>query len=159
LDNHINGLAAGIISTLLIVVFGEILPQALFIKNSIDITAWFVPLLRIMIIVTYPVSKPLQLLLDKLFGHESMMLHNRQELGFIISDHIGHKGSDLDEDEVEIMRSVLTMSNKRVREIMTPINKVYFLTSGTRINASTIDELKSKNYSRMPGSYSTKRTG
>ena len=150
LEHHFNGLVAGIVSTLLIVVFGEILPQAIFIKNSIKITAVLVPVLRVMIIVTYPISKPLQLLLDKLFGHESLMLHNRQELGFIISEHVGHKGSDLDEDEVEIMRNVLTMSNKRIRDIMTPLENVYYLTAGTMIDADKIDELKANNYSRIP---------
>ncbi|MGZ6004832.1 MAG: CNNM domain-containing protein [Candidatus Saccharimonadales bacterium] len=150
LEHHFNGWIAGIASTLLIVVFGEILPQALFIKNSIKVTALFVPLLRVMIIITYPVSKPLQLLLDKIFGHESMMLHNRQELGFIIGEHVGHKGSDLDEDEVEIMRNVLTMSNKRVRDIMTPLKDVYFLNEGATIDADKINDMKAKNYSRIP---------
>lgn len=150
LESRFNGLIAGIASTLLIVTFGEILPQALFIKNSMTITALFVPMLRFMIFITYPVSKPLQLLLDKLFGQESMMLHNRQELGFIISEHVGHKSSDLDEDEVEIMRSVLSMSHKRVRSIMTPIEKVYFLADRSQINAEKIDEIKAKNYSRVP---------
>lgn len=150
LENKFSGLIAGTISTLLIVVFGEILPQALFVKDSLKFVAWFVPLLRIMIIITYPVSKPLQLLLDKLFGHESMTLHNRQELGFIISEHVGHDGSDLDEDEVEIMRNVLMMSEKRVRDITTPIKQVYYLTEGDVIDAEKIDELKLKNFSRVP---------
>ncbi len=150
LENKFSGLIAGLMSTLLIVIFGEILPQALFVRNSIRLTAWFVPLLRIMIIITYPVAKPLQLLLDKLFGHESMTLHNRQELGIIISEHVDHDGSDLDEDEVEIMRNVLMMSTKRVRDITTPIKKVYYLTEGDVIDADKIDELKLKNYSRIP---------
>lgn len=150
LEGEFNGWIAGIVSTLLIVVFGEILPQALFIKNSIHITSLFVPLLKIMIFFTYPVSKPLQLFLDKVFGHEGSMLHNRQELGFIISEHIGHKASDLDEDEVEIMQNVLTMSDKRVQDIMTPIKYVYYLKTGEEINAAKIDEMKDKNYSRIP---------
>ncbi len=150
LEHRFNGLIAGIASTLLIVVFGEIIPQALFIKNSLEITAVFVPLLKGMIMLTYPIAKPLQLLLDKLFGHEDMKLHTRQDLGFIISDHLGHKDSDLDEDEVEIMRSVLTMSHKRVRDIMTPISNLYWLPQNTMIDADRIDELKAQNYSRVP---------
>ncbi len=150
LEHHFNGLIAGVASTLLIVIFGEILPQALFIKNSLRFTAIFVPVLRAMIIATYPVSKPLQLLLDKLFGHENSRLHSRQELGFIISEHAGHKGSELDGGEVEIMRNVLTMSNKRVRDIMTPLKNVYYLGPKTLIDADKIDELKDKNWSRIP---------
>lgn len=150
LEHRFNGLIAGLASTLLIVVFGEILPQAMFIKSSLSVTAAFATVLRVMIIVTYPVSKPLQLLLDVLFKHEDAKLHSRQELGFIISEHAERKGSELDEDEVAIMRSVLLMSKKRVRDIMTPMKDVYALAPDVAIDADRIDELKAKNWSRIP---------
>jgi len=150
LEHRFNGIIAGLASTILIVVFGEILPQAIFIRNSLKFTAIFVPMLRVMIIITYPVSKLLQLLLDKLFGPESFQLHSRQELGIIIGEHAGQKGSELDDDEVEIIRSVLTMSEKRVREIMTPITDVYCIEPGTVIDADKIDDMKDKMWSRIP---------
>lgn len=150
LEHRFNSLVAGVASTILIVVFGEILPQAFFMRNALSITAFFAPLLKLMTIVTYPVAKPLQLLLDKMFGVEAEHLHSRQELGLIISEHIGEKTSELDEDEVEIIRGALQLSEKRVRDIYTPLKHVYWLTPDTVIDAARIDEIKAQNWSRIP---------
>lgn len=150
LEHKYNGLVAGIASTLLIVIFGEIIPQAFFLKNALRITAFFAPVLRIMIIVTYPIAKPLQLLLDKLFGHDESKLHSRHELGMIIAEHSGHKESELDEDEVEIIRGALKLSETHVADIMTPITDAYVVSNKTVIDADKIDEIKQNNYSRIP---------
>src|SRR5690606_19581013 len=77
-------------------------------------------------------------------------LHTRDELGIIVSEHIGHKASDLDEDEVEIIRGALQLSEKRVRDIMTPLKNTYWLTPDTEINAKIIGEIKQKSHSRIP---------
>jgi metal transporter CNNM len=150
LDKKFNGLVAGIASTLLIVLFGEVLPQALFVRNALVYCARLAPLLRVMIICTYPISKLLQLLLDKLFGFETTHLQSRQELGLLIGEHLRDESSELDEDEVEIMRGALTLSEKRVRDIMTDIKKVYWVTPDTKIDAHKIDEIKAKAWSRIP---------
>lgn len=150
IDNQFNGLIAGVTSTLLIVVFGEVMPQALFARHALDICSKLSGILKLMIIVTYPISKPLQLLLDKLIGHEAAHLHTRHELGIIINEHANEKDSELDEDEVEIMQGALSLSHKRVRDIMTDISNTYWLTPDTIINASKIDEIKEQSWSRIP---------
>jgi metal transporter CNNM len=150
LDGALYGVFAGLTSTLLIVVFGEIIPQALFNRHALAYTARLAPLLRVMIILTYPVSKPLQLLLDKLFGPEVDELQSRRELGIMISEHLGSQHSELDEDEVEIIRGALQLSEKRVRDIMTPISQVYWLTPQAVIDGDTIDEIKDRGRSRIP---------
>jgi len=150
LEHRFNGLIAGLFSTVLIVIFGEIFPQALFMKRALKVTARLAPILKIMIIAMYPIAKPLQLLLDKLFGRESAKLHSRRELGMIISEHVVDSGTELDEDEVEIMRGALSLSSKRVRDITTDIRHVYWLTPDTIIDATRIDEIKEENWSRIP---------
>ncbi len=151
LDSHLaTGVLAGIVSTLLIVIFGEILPQALFTKRALAFCAFFAPLLRVMVIVTYPITKPLQLLLDKIIGHEKRSLHTRNELGMIISEHLDATGSELDEDEVEIMRATLQLSEKRVRDIMAPIEDVFWIQPNAKITATTINKIKKLGHSRIP---------
>lgn len=141
---------AGLIATLLIVVFGEILPQAWFAPRALTLTARYATLLRLMIIITYPLSKPLQLLLDKLFRNYGRQLHTRNELSLLITEHLGHLDSELDEDEVEFIRGALQLSEKRVREIMMPIKNVYWLEENTVIDEDKLDEIKLKSWSRIP---------
>lgn len=150
LENVFYGLVAGIVATLLTVVFGEVLPQAFFLRNALRVSALLTPFLRFITILSYPISKPLQLLLDWLFKDEGKHLQSRHELGLMITEHLGARESELDDDEVGIMRGALTLSEKRVRDIMTPIRRTYWLEPHTLINSSKIDEIKATGYSRIP---------
>jgi len=150
LSQRFDGWVAGLLSTLLIVIFGEILPQALFAKNPLAWSSAFAPLLKAMTVITFVVSKPLQLLLDELFPHERARLQSRHELGLLITEHLSDKSSELDEDEVEIMRGALQLSEKRVRDIMTDIRHTYWITPDDELNAEKIDEIKEKGFSRIP---------
>jgi metal transporter CNNM len=150
LDRKFNGLIAGIASTLLIVVFGEAIPQAFFTRHALKFTARLAPLLRFMIVATYIASKPLQILLDRLIGKQRIELESRQELGIIIAEHARSKRSELDEGEIEIIRGALSLSQKRVRDIMVDIGKVYWLEPDTIIDGEKIDEIKRSGHSRIP---------
>jgi CBS domain containing-hemolysin-like protein len=150
MEHEFNGLIAGVASTLLIVILGEILPQAYFTRNSLAFVSRLVPLLRFMVIATYVISKPIELLLDRLFSSQNRKIESRHELGVMINEHLTNKTSELDEDEVEIIKGALQLSEKRVRDIMTPIERVYWLTPDTRVTDAVIEELKTNGYSRVP---------
>lgn len=150
LEQRLNGWIAGSLSTLLIVIFGEIMPQALFSRNPLTWTSRFAPLLKLMITITYVISRPLQLLLDDLFPRQHPHLQSRRELGLMIAEHLGTNESELDDDEVEIIRGALQLSEKRVRDIMTDIKHTYWLTPDTELSDEKIDEIKEQGYSRIP---------
>lgn len=149
LNQRLTGLIAGAISTLTIVLFGEILPQAFFARNALNWSAALAPMLRLMILVTYPIAKPLQLLLDKIVGDELPGLHTRDELGLLIAEH-SSKSSELDNDEVAIIKGALQLSEKQVNEIMTPMKKVFYLQDTAKIDGKMIDILKASGHSRIP---------
>lgn len=150
LGERFNGYVAGALSTVLIVVFGEVIPQALFSKNALLWSSRFYLLLRAMIFITWIASKPLQILLDALFPREKRSLQSRGELGLMITEHLSSDSSELDDDEIEIMRGALSLSEKRVKEIVTDIRKVYWLMPDTVLNDARIDEIKEQGFSRIP---------
>jgi metal transporter CNNM len=150
LEHYFGSLLSGVISTLLIVILGEVIPQALFAKKPLMWASYFAPILKLMIIVTYVISKPLELLLDKIIGRKPAELQSRHELGMMITEHLGQNSSELDDDEVEIIRGALQLSEKRVRDIMTPIKRTYWLTTDTRITETRLDEIKASGLSRIP---------
>ncbi len=150
LEHHTGGLVAGIASTILIVIFGEVVPQAIFVKRALKFCSTLAPLLWLTIWLTYPLSKPLQLLLDRLVGHETPHLHSRDELGLIIGEHRVDGASELDEDEVQIIQSALLLSEKTVKEIMRPIEEVYWLPIDAMLDAKTVDDITAHGYSRIP---------
>lgn len=149
LEPHFQGFLAGFISTMLIVVFGEVLPQAIFARFALRFCAFFAPFLHVVIAITYVFSKPIQLLLDRLISEEHRKLHSRDELGMIVGEH--QRGdSELDEDEVEIIQAALQMSEKQIGSIMQPIKEVYWLPDTAVLNAKTVDEITFNGYSRVP---------
>lgn len=150
LEHHLNGWAAGIITTILMVVFGEVLPQAIFVKAALKFVALFAPLIQFVTVVTYPLSKPLAMALDRLLGHETNRLHTRAELGMLISEHKLGQASELDDGEVEIIQGALQLSEKTVREIMKPIKQVFWLPVDTVLDAKTVDDITQRGYSRVP---------
>ncbi len=150
LEHHFNGIVAGVVSTILIVIFGEVLPQAIFVKRALRFCSTLTPLLWVTLFVTYPVAKPMQWVLDKLIGKEPPQLHSRHELGLIIGEHRTDGASELDEDEVEIIQSALQLSEKSVATIMRPIDEVYWLRETATLNAKTVDDIKLHGYSRIP---------
>ncbi len=63
-----SGLIGTIISTLVIMFFGEILPQAVINRHALMVGAHSMWLLWIFLIITFPISFPLSAILDKLLG-------------------------------------------------------------------------------------------
>lgn len=152
LGSQFNGFVAGAIATLLLVIFSELAPQALFTRHALIICSYFSPLLRLMIFLTYPLAKPLQILLDKVFGRhdEKRKLNTRHELALMIHEHLGDQESELDEDEVEIIKGALKLSETQVEKIVTPIRNVYWLNYEDVIDAHKIDDIKAASWSRIP---------
>ena len=150
LNQFLIGLIAGFISTILLVWFGEILPQAMFTRNALQICYRLAWLIKLMIIITYPLSKPTQLFLDKLFKVSKAQLHSRRELGFIITEHAKDASSELDEDEVAIIQNALKLSEKRVTAIMTDIRHTFWLTNTKMITENQLHILAERNFSRVP---------
>jgi CBS domain containing-hemolysin-like protein len=68
----------------------------------------------------------------------------------MIGEHLGDDASELDEDEVEIIKGALQLSEKMVGSIMTEIRHVYWLTPDTVLDGRKIDEIKEMSWSRIP---------
>jgi metal transporter CNNM len=63
-----SGLSGLLITTFIVMIFGEILPQALFARHALVIGAHTIWLLYIFVVITFPISFPLSTILDKVLG-------------------------------------------------------------------------------------------
>ncbi len=144
------GLIAGLISTGLIVIFGEILPQAVFSRFALTLgskTSWLV---RIFIILLFPIAAPLAFVLDKMLGKELPTIWKKNEIKEIIKTHEDSERSTIDSDEEKFILGVLSFSDKTAESIMTPKTVVYFLDITIEITANLLNEIKSKAFTRIP---------
>lgn len=75
-----NGMVAVLGATLAIVVFGEIIPQAVCSRHGLEIGARTIWIVRIVQLLTFPLSFPISKLLDLILGEEMGNTYNRVRL-------------------------------------------------------------------------------
>lgn len=150
LGNIASGVIAGLTATGLIVIFGEIIPQATFARYAMQVgakTAWLV---KIFMFVLFPVCWPIAWILDKLLGEEMQTIYSKKELMKIIEEHEGIKESDVDADEERIVKGALSYSDKNAESIMTPRTVVYALEVNAILNEKLLNKIKEEGFTRIP---------
>ncbi|MFH1400336.1 MAG: CNNM domain-containing protein [Nanoarchaeota archaeon] len=145
-----SGLLASLLATGLIVLFGEILPQAVFSRYALRIGARMVWLVKIFIVIMYPVAKPIAKVLDISLGGELPRLYSKKEFSMIIQEQIDHGTSGFAQHEAEIIKGGLSYSEKKVKDIMTPFGKVFCLDATAMFTKDLLLAIHKEGYSRIP---------
>ena len=145
-----SGFAAGLMATCLIVIFGEIIPQAAFSRYALILGAKFAWLVRFFLIILFPVCWPLAWLLDKVLGDEMPTVYSKHELMKIVEEHEGLKESEIDKDEEKIVKGALSFSDKKVQDVMTPRTAVFSLALEQRLDKTTVKKIFESGHSRIP---------
>lgn len=145
-----SGVVAGIVATGLIVIFGEIIPQATFSRYALKVgakTAWLV---KIFIYILFPVCWPIAWILDKVLGEEMTTIYSKKELMKIIEEHEVSEHSEVDADEERIVKGALSFSDKTAEQIMTPRTVIYALESDQKLDESLLHDIKNQGFTRIP---------
>jgi len=144
------GIIAGIIATSLIVVFGEIIPQAIFARHGLRYGSKFTWIVWFFLIVLYPVTKPAAMLLDYFLGGETPSKVSKRELALMIREQQQIKGSEIEFEDYKLVKKSLDYANKTVRAVMTPIENVFLLQKDTVLNKRTSQKIHNSGHSRIP---------
>jgi metal transporter CNNM len=145
-----SGVVAGLVATGLIVVFGEIIPQATCARYALLIgakTSWIVEGLLVLL---YPIAKPIAWILDKTLGEELRTIWTKRELEHIIQMHEDDPRSSVDADEERILLGALRFSDTKAKEVMTPRKEVYMLTQDRVLDDLLLYEIRDMGYTRIP---------
>ncbi len=95
----LTGVMAFFFSTVIITIFGEIMPQAYFSRNALKMGALLSPVLRMYQLVLYPIAKPTALLLDRWLGPEAITYFKEHDLREMIKMHMKSSQSEIDRVE------------------------------------------------------------
>ncbi|KAL8998343.1 MAG: hypothetical protein Q9169_002556 [Polycauliona sp. 2 TL-2023] len=139
-------------STVLIVIFGEIIPQSICVRYGLPIGAYLSPLVLVLMYILSPVAWPTAKLLDKLLGEDHGTTYKKAGLKTLVTLHksLGAAGEQLNSDEVTIISAVLDLKAKPIGSIMTPIKDVFTMSSDTVLDEKTMDIILGAGYSRIP---------
>jgi len=149
------GLAVGIvIATIMILIFGEIIPKSLAKTHHERLFASFLWLINILFLCSYPIVTILLKIANFFFTQlgrphilEKQEMISEKEIEFLI-DYSDQKGL-METEKTEMLQNVFSLGQTAVKEIMTPKNEIVSINV-----AATIDEAMAKvsesRFSRLP---------
>ncbi|XXG95406.1 hypothetical protein Hte_001668 [Hypoxylon texense] len=147
-----GGVAAVVGSTVLIVIFGEILPQSVCVRYGLQIGGYMSKPVLLLMYVTSPVAWPTAKLLDWLLGEDHGTVYKKSGLKTLVTLHksLGEVDERLNQDEVTIISAVLDLKRKAVEDVMTPMEDVFTMSEDAILDEDTIDQILDAGYSRIP---------
>ncbi|MDD2907068.1 MAG: hemolysin family protein [Candidatus Gracilibacteria bacterium] len=140
------GISTGII-TFLILLFGEIIPKSIAIKNAIPIALLVAPIYNFLIFILYPLIIVIGFIV-KIFSRSS---HVETMSGEEIESFIdmGRDKGGIDDDEHEKIKSILDFDDTTVEEVMTPRVKIDALEDDVTVGEA-MNFYLSHTHSRIP---------
>ncbi|KAM4532004.1 metal transporter CNNM4 isoform 2-T2 [Fundulus diaphanus] len=143
-----SGLGAVVASTIGIVIFGEIVPQALCSRHGLAVGANTIMVTKFFMLLTFPLSFPVSKLLDVLLGQEIGTVYNREKLVGML--RVTEPYNDLDKEELNMIQGALELRTKTVEDVMTPVANCFMIQADAVLDFNTMSEIMESGYTRIP---------
>ena len=151
LDKLVNEIMAIVISVTVLLFVGEIVPQALCTgPNQMKIAAFLAPFTYSLMIITYPLSYPIAKFMDCVVGLHGKTRFCNSDLKSVIELHVKEFKGNLNAEQMGYFTGFLDIMNKKVGELMVPIEKAFKLGNDYKINKVNLDKIIETGYSRIP---------
>ncbi|XP_056146716.1 LOW QUALITY PROTEIN: metal transporter CNNM4-like [Lampris incognitus] len=143
-----SGLGAVVASTVGIVIFGEIVPQALCSRHGLAVGASTILCTKFFMLLTFPLSFPVSKLLDVLLGQEIGTVYNREKLVEMLK--VTEPYNDLVKEEMNMIQGALELRTKTVEGVMTPLSNCFMIQADAVLDFNTMSEIMESGYTRIP---------
>nr|XP_056715994.1 metal transporter CNNM4 [Euleptes europaea] len=143
-----SGLGAVIASTSGIVIFGEIVPQAMCSRHGLAVGANTIVLTKFFMLLTFPISFPISKMLDWVLGQEIGTVYNREKLVEMLK--ITEPYNDLVKEELNMIQGALELRTKTVEDVMTPLHDCFMINSDAILDFNMMSEIMGSGYTRIP---------
>lgn len=149
--NKYLAISSGIVVFILLL-FGEITPKSLAVKNNILISTIFAKPLYILFKLTMPIVKTFSAII-KLF--RKLFLKNLQQESILtitekeFKDIIESSKDVFDPQDQQMIENVFKFEEKQIKDIMVPLRKTLMFESNTKIE-SFMKHIEKINYNRIP---------
>eukprot|EP01138_Halocafeteria_seosinensis_P002799 gb/GECG01002860.1/.p1 GENE.gb/GECG01002860.1/~~gb/GECG01002860.1/.p1 ORF type:complete len:249 (+),score=17.58 gb/GECG01002860.1/:1-747(+) len=81
-----NGMVGFLSSTAAITIFGEIMPQAFCSRYALYLGSKAVPIVKVIIVLLFLLTKPLSMILDKMLGEEVGKVYSKEEVRYSVKE-------------------------------------------------------------------------
>jgi metal transporter CNNM len=143
-----SGYVGFAVSTILIVLFGEIIPQAVCSRYALVIGARCIPIVRVIIFLFWPVTKPIAVCLDYFLGQEIGTTYTRDEFMKLVAMQVG--SNLFHSSEATIIGGALTFRAKTVKETATGLDKMFAVKATDVLDQNLLSLIFQSGFSRVP---------
>jgi len=150
LADKADALIGFLTSTLVIVVFGEIIPQALCSRYALWIGAKTNKMVWLLMVIIAVMAYPIALLLDWVLGDELGTIYSTPELKKLVDIHAKHEGTNMHVRTANIMKGALDLQETTVGDVMTKIEDVFWLPSDAKLTFDILTNIFKSGHSRIP---------
>eukprot|EP00931_Biecheleriopsis_adriatica_P065901 TRINITY_DN40351_c0_g1_i1.p1 TRINITY_DN40351_c0_g1~~TRINITY_DN40351_c0_g1_i1.p1 ORF type:complete len:620 (+),score=120.04 TRINITY_DN40351_c0_g1_i1:37-1860(+) len=140
------------VSTGLIVIFGEILPQACCAKYALQIGARAVYIVKFLLALFFVLTYPMSVALDFMLGKDLGQIYSKSELMEMVKLQLERGATDMETGRMakQVVEGALKFREVSVRDVMTPVEDTYMLPGDTRLGYETIRDIHKLGFSRIP---------
>ncbi|KYF39465.1 CBS domain-containing protein, partial [Toxoplasma gondii TgCatPRC2] len=144
-----DGLVGFLVSTVVITIFGEILPQAACARHGLVVGGVLAPVVYALEWLLFPVVKPIAMILNCVLGEDLGTIYDKKQLSALVDYH-NNVVHVLTRDEARILKGGLEFAFTRAEEVMTPMDEVYGIDVDSKLNYDVLSEVLSSGFSRIP---------
>jgi CBS domain containing-hemolysin-like protein len=149
-DSNAIGIAVGIM-TILILVFGEIIPKNIAMAKNEWLAITSAPVIQALQYLLFPIIKLLEyftILISSPFESDNTdPIITEEEIKSVVS--LGEEIGEVEEDERIMIHNIFRFSDLRADEIMIDRTHVFSIDSDTEVNDAA-EQIVEKGYSRIP---------
>ena len=153
MDDLVPKAVAIVLSVTAVVLFSEIIPQALCLRWPMELAGLFSWLMYVLIAVLYPVAAPIAWVLDLLFGREHETLLTKGGLKELVLAHARAHGSEkavLSPEELSVITGALDLHKLTCGQTMTPLARLAMVPEDARLTESLLGSIFQGGHSRLP---------
>lgn len=118
----LTGVLAFLFSTVIITIFGEIVPQSYFSRRALRVGSLLSPLLRFYQILLYPVAKPTAVLLNRWIGPEAVYFYREKDIQELIKLHMNSSKTEIEKVEGQGALNFLSLDDVPLLQEGEPID-------------------------------------
>lgn len=149
LGNVAGGFVGWLVTTILIVVLCEIVPQSVCTRHGLFLGAMGAPIIQIAMVVFYVITKPYAIVLDCLFPQRENML-DRSQLRALVEYQKTAQPNMLAKGQAEMLIGALGFAERSVAEVMVPLEKAFTIKLNTVLDYDLVASVVKSGFSRFP---------
>ncbi|CAE7028098.1 Cnnm2 [Symbiodinium natans] len=149
LADYAGGFIGFLLTTAIIVILCEIVPQSVCTRHGLFLGAAGSPIIKLAMVLFYPITKPYAIVLDQLFPQRENLL-DRSQLQALVEYQKSAAPGMLVEGQAEMLIGALGMTQKTVSEVMVPLQRACCLSLKDVLDFAFIASVIQRGYSRFP---------